>query len=194
MEKINVKNLSSEEAASVIENKYPHLRVVDIESDNGLYARKGLIGFDSYEEAKSILDSLDLKLFCQVSVLRTQNGHRYENYNPYKYEDIDVYQCMIEDHVEGLFCYKEDVLDDYRYILEEEEDPDIEEKVNSLKQKLDAEDFDKYFYRSFGDYDDYEMIEKYDRISERWLRITRAIKNAAEQAEDRKVAKYYVIK
>ena len=33
-----------------------------------------------------------------------------------------------------------------------------------------------------------------DRISERWLRITRDIKNAAEQAEDRKVAKYYVIK
>ena len=33
-----------------------------------------------------------------------------------------------------------------------------------------------------------------DRISERWLRITRAIKNAAEQVEDRKVAKYYVIK
>lgn len=28
-----------------------------------------------------------------------------------------------------------------------------------------------------------------DRISERWLRITRAIKNAAEQVEDRKVAK-----
>ena len=35
---------------------------------------------------------------------------------------------------------------------------------------------------------------EYDRISERWLRITRAIKNATEQAEDRKVAKYYVIK
>lgn len=35
---------------------------------------------------------------------------------------------------------------------------------------------------------------EYDRISERWLRITRAIKNAAEQAEDRKAAKYYVIK
>ena len=35
---------------------------------------------------------------------------------------------------------------------------------------------------------------EYDRISERWLRITRAIKNAVEQAEDRKVAKYYVIK
>ena len=35
---------------------------------------------------------------------------------------------------------------------------------------------------------------EYDRISERWLRITRAIKNAAEKAEDRKVAKYYVIK
>lgn len=33
-----------------------------------------------------------------------------------------------------------------------------------------------------------------DRISERWLRITRAIKNAAEQAEDRKVANYFVIK
>ena len=33
-----------------------------------------------------------------------------------------------------------------------------------------------------------------DRISERWLRITRAIKNAVEQAEDRKVAQYYVIK
>ena len=33
-----------------------------------------------------------------------------------------------------------------------------------------------------------------DRISERWLRITSAIKNAVEQAEDRKVAKYYVIK
>lgn len=33
-----------------------------------------------------------------------------------------------------------------------------------------------------------------DRISERWLRITRAIKNYAEQVEDRKVAKYYVIK
>ena len=33
-----------------------------------------------------------------------------------------------------------------------------------------------------------------DRISERWLRITRAIKNGVEQAEDRKVAKYYVIK
>ena len=35
---------------------------------------------------------------------------------------------------------------------------------------------------------------EYDRISERWLRITRAIKNAVEQDEDRKVAKYYVIK
>lgn len=35
---------------------------------------------------------------------------------------------------------------------------------------------------------------EYDRISERWLRITRAIKNAAEQVEDRKVANYYVIK
>ena len=35
---------------------------------------------------------------------------------------------------------------------------------------------------------------EYDRISERWLRITRAIKNAVEHAEDRKVAKYYVIK
>ena len=33
-----------------------------------------------------------------------------------------------------------------------------------------------------------------DRISERWLRITRAIKNAAEHAYDRKVANYYVIK
>lgn len=33
-----------------------------------------------------------------------------------------------------------------------------------------------------------------DRISERWLRITSAIKNSVEQAEDRKVAKYYVIK
>ena len=35
---------------------------------------------------------------------------------------------------------------------------------------------------------------EYDRISERWLRITRAIKNAAEQAEERKVANYFVIK
>ena len=35
---------------------------------------------------------------------------------------------------------------------------------------------------------------EYDRISERWLRITSSIKNAVEQAEDRKVAKYYVIK
>ena len=33
-----------------------------------------------------------------------------------------------------------------------------------------------------------------DRISERWLRITSAIKNAEEQAEDRKVANYFVIK
>ena len=35
---------------------------------------------------------------------------------------------------------------------------------------------------------------EYDRISERWLRITRAIKNAAEQVEERKVANYFVIK
>lgn len=35
---------------------------------------------------------------------------------------------------------------------------------------------------------------EYDRISERWLRITSAIKNASEQAEDRKVANYFVIK
>lgn len=35
---------------------------------------------------------------------------------------------------------------------------------------------------------------EYDRISERWLRITRAIKNAVEQAKDRKVANYFVIK
>lgn len=161
MEKINVKNLSSEEAAAIIKNKYPHLSVVDIESRNGMDSRKGLIGFDSYEEAKNILDSLDLKLFDRVSLLRTQNGHRYENYNPYMHEDIDVYQFMIEEHVEGLFCYKEDVLDDYRYILEEEEVPNVEEKMNSLKQKLDAEDFEKCFYRTYGDYDDYEMIEKY---------------------------------
>ena len=35
---------------------------------------------------------------------------------------------------------------------------------------------------------------EYDRISERWLRITSAIKNAVEQAEERKVANYFVIK
>lgn len=35
---------------------------------------------------------------------------------------------------------------------------------------------------------------EYDRISERWLRITSAIKNYAEQVEDGKVANYFVIK
>lgn len=35
---------------------------------------------------------------------------------------------------------------------------------------------------------------EHDRISERWLRITRAIKNYAEQVEERKVANYFVIK
>ena len=48
------------------------------------------------------------------------------------------------------------------YLLKEEEDPDIEEKVNSLKQKLDKEDFTKCMYRRLGNFDDYEMIEKYD--------------------------------
>lgn len=164
MEKIIVKNLSSEEASSVIENKYPHLRVVNIESDNGMYTRKGLIGFKSYEEAKSILDSLNLDLFPDVRLLRTKGGNLYESCTEI-YSNIDVYKFMINDSDEEYFrLYEcgEAVLEDYKYILKEEEDPDIEEKVNSLKQKLDKEDFTKCMYRRLGNFDDYEMIEKYD--------------------------------
>ena len=164
MEKIIVKNLSSEEAAALIENKYPHLLVVNIKSETGMYTRKGIIGFKSYEEAKSILDSLNLDLFPDVRLLRTKGGNIYESCTEI-YDNIDVYKFMINDSDEEYFrLYEcgEAVLEDYKYILNEEEDPDIEEKVNLLKQKLDKEDFTKCMYRRLGNFDDYEMIEKYD--------------------------------